>query len=98
MSPKLRANTLSPRDFPLMALRLIIGLVVAACVSLLVSSSASPGAVAGGSTGGVPAAGALAASLISSASGITFLAGFGAEAVVTLLQNLVTRVFATPKP
>jgi len=97
-STKLRANTLSPRDFPLMALRLIIGLVVAACVSLLISSSASPGAAAGGSTGGVPAAGALVASLISSASGITFLAGFGAEAVVTLLQSLVTRVFATPKP
>ena len=97
-STKLRANTLSPRDFPLMALRLIIGLVVAACVSLLISSSTSPGAAAGGSTGGVPAAGALVASLISSASGITFLAGFGAEAVVTLLQSLVTRVFATPKP
>ncbi len=78
-------------------LRLIIGLVVAACVSLLVSSSASPGVMAAGSITGVPVAGALVASLISSASGVTFLAGFGAEAVVTLLQSLVTRVFAAPK-
>jgi len=94
---KLRANTLSPRDFPLMALRLIIGLVVAACVSLLLSSSASPGVIATGSASGVLGAGALASSLISTASGITFLAGFGAEAVVTLLQSLVTRVFTPPK-
>jgi len=94
---KLQTNTLSPRDLPLIWLRLIIGLVVAACVSLLVSSSASPGVMAAGSITGVPVAGALVASLISSASGVTFLAGFGAEAVVTLLQSLVTRVFAAPK-
>lgn len=93
---KLRTNTLSPRDFPLMFLRLIIGLVVAACVSLLVSSSATPGAMAAGSMSGAPIAGALVASLVSSASGITFLAGFGAEAVVTPLQSLVTRLFTTP--
>ncbi len=93
---KLRSNTLSPRDFPLMILRVVIGLVVAACVSLLISSSASPGPAAAGSMNGVPVAGTLVASLTLSASGITFLAGFGAEAVVTLLQGLVTRLFTTP--
>ena len=41
---------------------------------------------------GAPAAGTLVASLTLSASGITFLAGFGAEAVVLLLQGLVARV------
>jgi hypothetical protein len=94
---KLRANTLSPRDFPLMILRLVIGLVVAACVSLLVSSSATSGAAIQGSASGLPATGTLLASLTLSASGITFLAGFGAEAVVILLQSLVTHLFATQK-
>jgi hypothetical protein len=94
---KLRANTLGPRDFPLMILRLVIGLVVAACVSLLVSSSATSGAAIQGSASGLPATGTLLASLTLSASGITFLAGFGAEAVVILLQSLVTHLFATQK-
>lgn len=94
-STKLRSNTLSPRDFPLMMLRLILGLVVAACVSLLISSNASP--TSSMQASGVPAAGTLVASLTLSASGITFLAGFGAEAVVLLLQSLVTRLFTSTK-
>ncbi len=94
---KLRTNTLGPRDFPLMVLRLVIGLVVAACVSLLVSSSATSGAAVPGSASGLPATGTLVASLTLSASGITFLAGFGAEAVVILLQSLVAHLFATQK-
>ena len=94
---KLRANTLSPRDFPLMVLRLVIGLVVAACVSLLISSSANPGPAVPGPMSGLPAAGMLVSSLTLSASGITFLAGFGAEAVVVLLQSLVTHLFTAQK-
>ena len=95
-STKLRTNTLSPRDFPLMILRVILGLVVAACVSLLISSNASPTSSIQAASG-VPAAGTLVASLTLSASGITFLAGFGAEAVILLLQGLVARLFSAPR-
>jgi hypothetical protein len=94
---KMRMNTLSPKDFPLMGLRLILGLVIAACVSLLISSYAGPGAAALGPASGIPSPGALVATLTLSAAGIAFLAGFGAEAVFILLQNLVVRVFAVPK-
>lgn len=91
---KLRGNTLNPKDLSLVSLRLILGLVVAACVSLLVSSYAAPGPPAAGSAGGAPTPGSFVASLTLSASGLAFLAGFGAEAVFTLLQDLIGRVFA----
>ena len=39
----------------------------------------------------------LVASLSLSASGIAFLAGFGVEAVLKLLQDLVMRVFTVGK-
>jgi len=92
---KIRANTLHPKDLPLMALRLILGLVVAASVSLLVSSYAGP-ALPSVASGGA-AAGSLVASLTLSASGLAFLAGFGAEAVFNLLQGVIERVFVVQK-
>lgn len=91
----MKANTLHPRDLPLTYLRGILGVVVAACVSLLITSYAGPGAPAPGSP--VAASPNIVASLTLSASAITFLAGFGAEAVFTLLQALVSRVFAMPR-
>jgi len=90
-------NTLIPRDQSLVFLRFILGIVVAACLSLLITASAGPGAPIQPSSSGSTAPGSLVGSLTLSASLITFLAGFGAEAVFTLLQNLVQRVFATPK-
>jgi len=96
---KLRSNTLNPKDLSLMPLRLILGLVIASCVSLLVTSYASPSQAAASATaaGGPPPVSSLIASLTLSASGLAFLAGFGAEAVFTLLQNLIERVFAAQK-
>jgi hypothetical protein len=91
----MRSNTLSPRDQALTHLRVILGVVVAACVSLLISSYSGPSPSAGAASDA--AAGNLVTSLALSASGITFLAGFGAEAVFTLLQALVTRVFSIQK-
>lgn len=90
-----RANTLRPIHEALAYLRVILGIVVAACVSLFITSYASPPiqTAAGGSFG----PNSLVNSLSLSASGVTFLAGFGAEAVFTLLQQLVDRVFALPK-
>jgi hypothetical protein len=94
---KLRANTLGPKDLSLMPLRLILGLVIAACVSLLVSSYSGGGSITPGEAGGPPAIDSMVASLTLSASGLGFLAGFGAEAVFTLLQALTERVFAAQK-
>jgi len=94
---KLQGNTLNPKDFSLVFLRLILGLVVAACVSLLVSSYAGPGQPTPGSASGTPTPGLFVASLTLSASGLAFLAGFGAEAVFMLLQALIGRVFATQR-
>jgi len=92
-----RKNTLSPRDKPLAWLRVTRGIVVAACVSLLVTSYAGSSASIQQISSGSFISGTLAGSLTLSASALTFLAGFGAEAVFTLLQGLVERVFAIPK-
>jgi hypothetical protein len=90
-----RTNTLRPIHEALAYLRVILGIVVAACVSLFITSYASPPIQT--SPGGSFGPTTLVNSLTLSASGITFLAGFGAEAVFTLLQQLVDRVFALPK-
>jgi hypothetical protein len=93
----LKANTLIPRDRALAFLRITLGVVVAACVSLLITSYAGPNATIQPSASGSSAPGTLIGSLTLSASALTLLAGFGAEAVFTLLQGLVERVFALPK-
>jgi hypothetical protein len=93
----LKANTLIPRDRALAVLRLVLGVVVAACVSLLITSYAGPNANIQPSASGSSAPGTLVGSLTLSASALTLLAGFGAEAVFTLLQGLVERVFALSK-
>ncbi len=94
---KLRTSTLSPSDYSVMWLRLILGLVIAACVSLLIGTYAGPGMAAPNAATGFIPADRLVPSLGSSASGLAFLAGFGAEAVFTMLQNLVERVFVAQR-
>lgn len=93
----LRANTLSPKEFPISWLRVILGFVVAACVSLLITSYAGPTPATQSPATGASPPQDLVGSLSLSASGVTFLAGFGAEAVFKLLQTLVERVFQTQK-
>ena len=93
----LRLNTLFPRDASLAYLRVILGIVVAACVSLLISAYSGPTVSPLPAASGSSAPSSLVGSLTLSASGITFLAGFGAEAVFTMLEGLVARVFSLPK-
>lgn len=93
----LRTSTLAPRDRSLAKLRVILGIVVAACISLIITGYTNPGPL-----GPLPGSATITASTLTSAfsfsiSGITFLAGFGAEAVFSLLQQLVERVFSMPK-
>ena len=87
---KLRASQLHPRDTFLAPVRLAMGLIVGACIGLFFSAAGpAPGTLT------VAPAAALAASLTLTASGVAFLAGFGAETVFTTLQSLTNRVFNT---
>ena len=93
----MRANQLVPRDLALSHLRVILGIVVAVCISLLITGAVGPAVPIQGLPSGSAAPSSLVGSLTLSASLIAFLAGFGAEAVFSLLQTLVQRVFAAPK-
>ena len=88
---KVRGGLLAPRDLPLASVRLVLGLLVGACIGLIYSSGV-PVAQAPTST---PTVGALVSALSLSASGIAFLAGFGVDAVFSMLESLVRRVFPT---
>jgi hypothetical protein len=92
----LRSNLLIPRDHVLGYLRVALGIVVAASVSMLITSASGPTAPTAPPLSGSTAPDSLVGSLTLTTSLITFLAGFGAEAVFTLLQNLVDRVFSLP--
>lgn len=94
---RLRSNQLMPRDFALSILRVILGIVVAICISLLITGWSTPATQNALAVNGSVPPGSIVGSLALSASLITFLAGFGAEAVFTLLQALVLRIFNPPK-
>ena len=93
----LKTNTLSPQDYPLARLRVILGIVVAVSVSLLATAYAGPAPI-GPLPGNVTLTPAMLASSVTfSIPGLAFLAGFGAEAVFSLLHQMVERLFALPK-
>ncbi len=81
---KLRQSLLAPDDHIQSWIRLVLGSVIGACIGLFFSASE-------------PVAASLQPDLIGSltltASGVSFLAGFGVEGVFVLLRTLVKRVF-----
>jgi hypothetical protein len=81
---KVRDSLLGPRDFPLTALGLVIGPVAGLAVGLFFTPSE---ATTSGATG-------LAGSVSLSASGLGFLAGYGAEAFFRFVDALLMRMFA----
>jgi hypothetical protein len=81
---KVRDSLLGPRDFPLTALGLVIGPVAGLAVGLFFTPSE---ATTSGATG-------LAGSVSLSASGLGFLAGYGADAFFKFVDALLVRVFA----
>ena len=85
---KTMTSTLGPRENQLCWIRMVLGLVIGASIGMVYS---------GGGTSMAGPAQTLVASLSLSASGIAFLAGFGVEAVLKLLQDLVMRVFTVGK-
>ena len=81
---KVRDSLLGPRDLPLTALGLVIGPVAGLAVGLFYTPS---GATTGGTAG-------LSSSVSLSASGLGFLAGYGADAFFKFVDALLIRVFA----
>jgi hypothetical protein len=82
LSRKIRASLLSPRDLHLSFQQLALGAVVGACIGLFV---AAPGSGDEGDS--------LLGPVALSASAISFVAGFGVEAVFQALEALITRIF-----
>jgi len=87
LSRKIRASLLSPRDLHLSFQQLALGAVVGACIGLFV---AAPDA---GETGE-----SLLGPVTLSASAISFVAGFGVDAVFQALEALITRIFNISPP
>ena len=84
LSRKIRASLLSPRDLVLSFQQLALGAVVGACIGLFV---AAPGSDATGD--------GLLGPVALSASAISFVAGFGVDAVFQALESLIGRIFNT---
>lgn len=87
---KLRESRLAPREKRMSQVQLVLGIIVGACIGLFMSptvpDAASTAAGAGGSvTGG--------SSVALSASALSFLAGFGVEAVFRKLQSMLQVLF-----
>lgn len=77
ISQKIKSSTLTPRDLSLSGQQLALGAVVGACIGLF---------IVGGDT-------TLIGPVTLSGSAISFIAGFGVEAVFQALEALISRLF-----
>ena len=80
LSRKIRESLLSPRDLHLSTQQLALGAVVGACIGLFVAAPDTSGE-------------GLLGPVTLSASAISFVAGFGVEAVFQALEALISRIF-----
>jgi hypothetical protein len=79
ISHRIKASTLSPRDFSLSLQQLALGAVIGACIGLFIVQPGTEQALIG------PVA--------LSISAISFIAGFGVEAVFQAMEALISRIF-----
>jgi len=86
LSRKIKASLLAPRDLLLSLQQLALGAVVGACIGLFISQPGGGGATDTSLLGPVALSG----------SAISFVAGFGVEAVFQALEALIARIFNTP--
>jgi hypothetical protein len=82
LSRKIRSSLLSPRDLHLSFQQLALGAVVGACIGLFIAAPDSDNAKE-----------SLLGPVTLSASAISFVAGFGVEAVFQALEALIQRIF-----
>lgn len=87
LSRKIRASLLSPRDLHLSFQQLALGAVVGACIGLFI---AAPGTESGEDS--------LLGPVTLSGSAISFIAGFGVDAVFEALETLIKRIFNVAQP
>jgi hypothetical protein len=87
LSRKIRASLLSPRDLHLSFQQLALGAVVGACIGLFI---AAPGTE--------PGEDSLLGPVTLSGSAISFIAGFGVDAVFEALETLIRRIFNVAPP
>lgn len=78
LSRKIRASLLSPRDLHLSLQQLALGAVIGAVIGMFVAAPDGEG---------------LLGPVTLSASAISFIAGFGVEAVFQAIESLITRIF-----
>lgn len=83
LSRKIKASLLTPRDLQLSWQQLALGAVIGACISLFI---VSPEKLASGEA-------ALLGPVALSSSAISFIAGFGVDAVFQALEALISRIF-----
>ena len=82
LSRKIRSSLLSPRDLHLSIQQLALGAVVGACIGLFIAAPGSDNSCE-----------SLLVPITLSASAISFVAGFGVEAVFQALEALISRIF-----
>jgi cbb3-type cytochrome oxidase subunit 3 len=83
LSTKMRLSLLAPRDLNLALQQLALGAVMGACIGIFIAQP---------STG--PGTGATVIGPVAlSASALSFLAGFGVDAVFATLESVISRVF-----
>jgi hypothetical protein len=83
LSRKIKGSQLSPRDFQLSFQQLALGAVIGACIGLFISQPGTDNQTEMALLGPVPL----------SSSAISFVAGFGVEAVFQALEALISRIF-----
>lgn len=83
LSRKIKGSQLSPRDFQLSFQQLALGAVIGACIGLFISQPGTDKPTEMALLGPVPL----------SSSAISFVAGFGVEAVFQALEALISRIF-----
>ena len=83
ISNRITANILSPRDETLAIIRIILGAIAGLAVGLFFTPASSAAQISSG-----------AGVLTLSASGIAFLAGYGADGFFRMIDGMITRVFS----
>lgn len=83
LSRKMKLSLLAPRDFNLALQQLALGAVTGACIGIFIAQPSSGSADSATVIGPVALSG----------SALSFLAGFGVDAVFSTLESVIARVF-----
>ena len=88
LSRKVKFSLLTPRDFSLSLQQLALGAVTGACIGLFIVQPGSATTAAGTALGPVALSG----------SALSFVAGFGVDAVFQTIDGIIGRIFNIPPP